>query len=273
MIGQVKLKNQVANLISTGFPRFTIICGAKSSGKKLFAASIGKQLGAHTIFVGTKVDEIRSIIDLAYKQSEPTLYVIADADKMSVAAKNALLKITEEPPRKAYFIMTLEDINNTLGTLKSRGSVLNINPYAPLDLEAYSNYRNYDLTDDELEIVFDLCTVPGDVDTLMRYNVSEFYNYVVKVVENIGQVSGANAFKILNKLSFKQDDGLWDIPLFMRAVMSVCLQKYDETGDSAYPEMIKATSQYLGELAINGIHKQSTMDMWVLAMREPWMGV
>lgn len=100
MIGQERSLTKIDRMIEIGFPRFSIICGETGSGKKTIAKTIAKKLNAHLIISEIKVDNIREIIDLAYKQSEPTLYLIPDTDKMSNAAKNALLKVTEEPPRQ-----------------------------------------------------------------------------------------------------------------------------------------------------------------------------
>lgn len=270
MIGQERLLNRIDKMIGAGFPRFTIICGNKNSGRKMIANKIAKGLNAHLINSSIKVDDVREIIDLSYKQSEPTVYLLADVDKMSPAAKNALLKITEEPPRKAYFIMTLQDINNTLGTLKSRGTVLNIDPYTPDNLLDYAEANKYELTEEEQEIVSNICTVPGEVDLVVRYNISEFYDFVKTVIQSIGVVNGANAFKIGQRLSYKEDDGGWDIALFMRAIMYLCRKKMDTEPLPQYRDSIRVTSKYLSQLSITGINKPSTIDMWILEMRGIW---
>jgi len=271
MIGQERLLTKIDRMIEIGFPRFSIICGEAGSGKKTIAKIIAKKLEAHLIISEIKVDNIREIIDLAYKQSEPTLYLIPDTDKMSNAAKNALLKVTEEPPRKAYFIMTLNDINNTLETLKSRGTVLNIDLYTPNEILDYAKAKQYELTKEEQDIVSNLCTVPGEVDLLMRYNILEFYDFVEKVIDNIGTVNGANAFKIGLKLNYKDNDGGWDISLFLRAIMFVCRDRMIEEPLPQYKESIRITSKYLSQLNITGINKSSTIDMWILEMRGIWI--
>ena len=270
MIGQERLLTRIDKMIEAGFPRFTIICGETNSGKKTIAKSIAKKLNAHLIISEIKVDNIREIIELSYKQSEPIVYLIPDTDKMSNAAKNALLKVTEEPPRKAYFIMTLKDINNTLGTLKSRGTVLNIDPYTPNEILDYAKVKQYELTKEEQDIVSNLCTVPGEVDLLMRYNILEFYDFVKLVIDNIGIVNGANAFKIGLKLNYKENDAGWDIGLFMRAIMYVCKDRMLEQPLLQYKESIRITSKYLSQLSITGINKPSTIDMWILEMRGIW---
>lgn len=277
MIGQTKLMDQIGRLVGGGFPRFAILVGAKNSGRKMIAKHIANEIGARPIFSDIKVDAIREIIPLAYKQSEPTVYILADADKMSPAAKNALLKVTEEPPRKSYFIMTIQDEQQTLATLRSRGTILRMNPYTPDELIQYANKETVNFCLDEIEeqIVSAICQVPGDVDMLVRYNIKDFYKYVETVVQNIGVVNGANAFKIGSKLSVKEDDGNWDIALFMRAVMTICRNLMDEEPDLAiyYLDSIKVTSKYLSEFAVTGINKVSTIDMWILAMREIWVEV
>ena len=149
MIGQTKVLENIKRIANGNFPRFSIICGQKHGGKKLIAKEIAKTLNAQLISTDVKVDTIRDIIKLAYKQTEPTVYLLADADKMSLAAKNALLKITEEPPQKAYFIMTITDINNTLQTLRSRGTIINLDPYTPSELLRYADEKGYDLNEAE----------------------------------------------------------------------------------------------------------------------------
>lgn len=270
MIGQHKLLHTVDKMVDNGFPRFTIICGLQSSGKKLVAKYISNKLMAQFIPCDTKVDSIRQVISLAYKQSMPTVYLVADADKMSPAAKNALLKITEEPPRKAYFIMTLTDINNTLSTLKSRGMVFNIDPYTPTDIQDYIHYKQYVLDKEETNIVTNLCTVPGEVDLLMTYNIKDFYNYVRLVIDNIGKVSGANAFKIGQKLKYKDEDSGWNITLFMRALMYNYLNILDTNKDRCY-NSIKVVSKYLAQLNTTGINKSATIDMMILELRGIWV--
>lgn len=271
MIGQERLLTRIDKMIEARFPRFTIICGNKQSGRKTIARRIAKALDAHLINSNIKVDDVREIIDLAYKQTEPIVYLLADVDKMSPAAKNALLKITEEPPRKAYFIMTLQDINNTLATLKSRGTVLNIDPYTPADLLKYAEDKEYKLSKEEQEIISNICTVPGEVDLLVRYDILTFYDFAKTVVDSIGIVNGANAFKIGLKLGYKEDDGGWDIALFLRTIMYICRKKMDTKPLPQYKESIRLTSKYLSQINITGINKPSTIDMWILEMRGIWI--
>ena len=118
MIGQEEVLEQVNNLIQKGFPRFIIITGIRGQGKTTLALYISKQLKIPIVNIGIKVDEIRDMIEMAYKQTEPIIYLIQNADKMSIGAKNSLLKIIEETPNNAYFIiLKVERSNETMAKL------------------------------------------------------------------------------------------------------------------------------------------------------------
>ena len=206
MIGQKNLQNQIEQLIENDtFPRFSILVGPKGSGRKTFAPYIAGYMRANWVHAfDVKIDTIREIIQQSYKVVDNTVYFIPDADNMSPAAKNALLKVTEEPPNNAYFIMTLEDENNTLETIRSRGTVFHMDRYTPDEIEEYWRSR-YTSIQDNPWIHKELCETPGDVDLLVKMGTLQFYEYVKLVVDNIAEVSLANAFKIPSKVALKED--------------------------------------------------------------------
>ena len=139
MIGQKRLLSKI-DRIKDNFPRFCIIVGDKGSGKKEICKYISNLLNTSCMYFDSKIDEVRRVIDMAYQQNNLMLYVFPDADSMSVAAKNSLLKVTEEPPKNAYFIITLNNLQNTLETIQSRGMVFKLDPYERNDIRDYIKY-------------------------------------------------------------------------------------------------------------------------------------
>ena len=266
MIGQDKLLKDIDRLIEQDlFPRFSIIVGEKGSGKKMLAKHIADTLKARKILLQEpKVAEVRDIIAQSNKLGKRTCYILADSDTISVNAKNALLKIAEEPPRDCYIIMTLADINNTLDTIKSRAQIFNMQPYAMIDIEFFCGMMD----DEEKDIVVDLCSTPGEVEQLKEQGIKEFYEYVEKVYGSIATVSGANSFKIANKLALKDDKG-YDLKLFWKAFIRVCMSDTEHKEDNCKAEQI--TSRALQDLRIKGINKEGLFDMWILDIRKEWM--
>lgn len=273
MIGQNRLINQFSELAHKDkFPRFSIIVGQPGSGKKTLAKEVVNNWNSwdavEWIQLGdVKVDTIRDMITEAYKVPYKYVYVIPDADNMSLAAKNALLKVTEEPPNNAYFIMTLQDENNALATIRSRGTIFRMEPYSAQDIGDYYT-QNYDanLTD----IILDVCEVPGDVDIIQSMGANKFYDFVTLVVDGIAEVSDANSLKIGDKIAFKDEPDKYDIRLFWRMFTKVCLDRI-KSNPLKYANAVRITSKYLQELRITGISKSATFDAWILDIREAWL--
>ena len=76
------------------------------------------------------VEDIRNgiVSDVYVKpySSKWKIYIINDADKMSVQAQNALLKTLEEPPEYVVILLLTSNISMLLATVISRSTVLNM---------------------------------------------------------------------------------------------------------------------------------------------------
>lgn len=263
----------------TEVPRFIILTGERGSGRKLLARVIGEAIGGYVVYVGKSVDEVREVIQNSYNCSAPTLYVFADADKMSPQAKNSLLKVTEDPPRQAYFIMTVEDMQNTLVTLKSRSMHISMEPYSPEEIMEFLSLEG--IRFELAEGVQKLAINPGQAKELTTLSIDEFVAFCNSVIDNIGKVTGVNAFKLATRLKYKDEGEGYDPLLFLNAVMAICRQRIFtkrsgrvKTEDvrilNNFVQTIWACSECKNQLRITGVRKDSTMDMWVLKMREIW---
>ena len=256
MIGQKHLLEIIDNQLSeNSFPRFSIIVGERGSENYKIGAYIARYMGANLInTTDVKVDTIRNIIQEAYKVSSITVYNIIDADGMSIQAQNSLLKVTEEPPNKAYFVMTLEDEYNTLATIRSRGTIYHCDHYTQDELMNYAEERYG---------VFKycgICDTPGEIDLLHEMKADEFYQYVQKVADNISTVNGSNAFKIANKIKFKDTDEGYDLTLFWKIFQCVSF-------DSGRYDRVKLTSTFLALLRTKTINRSMLFDKWILEIR------
>lgn len=277
MIGQLELLESVNRLIDSGFPRFTVITGQTGQGKQTLAKHICKRLNYPFIISEIKVDDLRNIIELSYKQTEPIVYIIPNADKMSLGAKNSLLKVIEEPPNNAYFIMTLQTIENTLNTIKSRCVELKMNNYSEAELIQFIDKSNINVTSDEKSIILKICENYHEIVQVYKYGIIDFYEYVKKVVDNIYKVQSANSFKIADKLSLKNEEDKYDLILFLRTFKIICMEKLMQLIDEEpteefrnYAQNISITCDTINQLSITGINKQSLLDVWILDIRKVW---
>lgn len=264
IVGQKNLLDILDKQIENGFPRFSIIVGDIGSGRKTISKYIAEKLNLSYVECDTKIETVREVIASSYTYKTKSLYVFANCDNMHINAKNALLKITEEPPENAYFIMTVQDKNQILNTLISRASVFLIEPYNVEDINEFILMQN--ISDEtERDILLNICQNPSDINKVISYGVSEFYEYCERVLDNIGLVEGSNAFKITNKLQVKEDG--WDIKLFLNTISNIALERIKQTFYQPYVDVIKICSKYNQELS-RGYNKRFLIDAWVLSMRE-----
>lgn len=104
-----------------------ISCRTVQNGQHpdVFSVSHSGKLG------GFSVDTIRHICSDAYiapNNGARKIYLFEDADRITVQAQNALLKLVEEPPDCTYFIFTAEEKHVFLDTILSRVSSVGVMP-------------------------------------------------------------------------------------------------------------------------------------------------
>ena len=269
--GQKELLSDINTLIDKNkFPHFAILVGGVGFGKKLLADYISMRLGANFVPCGIKAEEVRDVIYNSYTVAEKTLYMFFDCDDMSVTSKNALLKVTEEPPNDSYFIMTVQDLSSVLGTIISRATVFYMNPYSVNDIDEYIKKNGFDFDDKTHSIVRQICTCPNDVRIASSSDIKAVYDTADKFIQYIGAVNLANELKISQSLDIKKDDNeKINTVMFMRCILLCCSQMISQDGVipddiKVFHSIIKETSKSLIEFQTKGSSRQSVIDNWIV---------
>lgn len=87
-----------------------------------------------------KIDQIRQMLEKVYEKpiiSYKKVYIIDDAETMTVEAQNCLLKTLEEPPEYIVIILITSNENNLINTIKSRCLKLTFNPLENSEIKQY----------------------------------------------------------------------------------------------------------------------------------------
>ena len=278
MIGQNNILSWVNDNVDN-FPHFIVLIGSSGCGKRTLSKVIANKLSCVYAECSVTVDAVREVIDSSYQSKTRVLYCFADADNMRPQAKNAMLKITEEPPENAYFCLTVTDSSSLLDTIKSRAMVFNMEAYTEREIAEYAidkyNSSEYNpAAKDDLPIIKQLCGTPGEVNMLVSYEPRAFMDYVQLVFENIAEVEPANAFKSSNKLALKNDEG-YDLALFLKGFTYFCIKAIspDDDLDKTHRlcEGIIVTTKALNKVGKLGVNKQQLYDKWVFEIREKWL--
>ena len=93
-----------------------------------------------------KIAQIRNLqTDLIIKpHGDYKIYVINNAEKMTMESQNALLKTLEEPPIYVIIILITNNKNSLLDTIKSRCDIVKFLPIPLVELKTYLEDRGID---------------------------------------------------------------------------------------------------------------------------------
>lgn len=83
------------------------------------------------------IRDLKSGLYIAPNEAPFKVYIIEEADKMTVQAQNAFLLSLEEPPAFALFFLLVETPENLLETVRSRAPVLRTEQFPPDEVIAY----------------------------------------------------------------------------------------------------------------------------------------
>lgn len=267
MVGQERVIRWLDS-VSDDAPKFIIFVAPRGCGKRMLAKYLAHNLGATYAPCGVKVEEVRDVINASYTVQDKMLYCFEDADTMRAEAKNAMLKVTEEPPKNAYFAMTVEDDSSLLDTIKSRGYVVALDPYSVEDIRNYIIQSHPDFSRERLDTIANIASCPREAELMITYG-DEFMDYVELVVDNIGEVASANSFKSSSKLALKNEEDKYDLKVFWNAFILVCLKRV--TSDPLhYARGIDVTTPFLKMCDRLGVNKSQLYDNWVFEIREVW---
>lgn len=257
MIGQ---RNNIETItqwrLNKSIPRFLIISGDVGSGRLTLAKIIIKLLNAKGVIMGNSIDDVRNTIENAYTVSQTTCYIFRNADDMKQEAKNALLKVVEEPPNSAYFIMTVQNIDNMLGTIRSRGTVIKMEPYTMQELRSVS--------EDELSLEY--CNNIGELQ-IPHEEIQRAEDCVDGVLKALKEKSGTRLLKACTQLKGKQTEtDKIDCLLFFKVFQKRLYRLY-ETFDLRI-NALSCVFQCKQELNRNTVNKRASIESMLIKILE-----
>ena len=157
------------------------------------------------------VDEIReqlcNTMDIKPFSSPYKIYLVPEAEKMTEAAENALLKTIEEPPEYGIVILMTSNISALLPTIQSRCLTMEFRPLSTAVVESY---------------VKEHCQVPdyqarasaafaqGNLGKAMRYAKSEDFierkDHIISLLRHVEQMDLSEMLAVIKDLGTRKDE-------------------------------------------------------------------
>ena len=157
------------------------------------------------------VDEIReqlcNTMDIKPFSSPYKIYLVPEAEKMTEAAQNALLKTIEEPPEYGVVILMTSNISALLPTIQSRCLTMEFRPLSTAVVESF---------------VKEHCQVPdyqarasaafaqGNLGKAMRYAKSEDFierkDHIISLLRHVEQMDLSEMLAVIKDLGTRKDE-------------------------------------------------------------------
>lgn len=260
MIGQNLFKEYLSKWNTP--PNFIVINGEVGSGRSTLIDLIKKHFKYQFVMCGTSVEEVRNIVNMAYTITSPTFYVFYNGDKLSTSAKNVLLKVVEEQPKNAFFIIKTEF--GIIETLKNRSFYYEMQPYSVEELKGYFKKEG------KLELFEKygkICKNIGQIKVFLNSPYEDIIDYCSKIINVISNVAQGNILNIPNKLNLSGDIEKWDLTLFINILEWVLYNNYSEKYDDKYFQALFRLNEIKSQLRINGVNKQVVFDNFLLGLK------
>lgn len=237
--GNEALKENIANMIDNNkLPHAIILQGENGLGKKTFANLIAAALlcknekkpclncascrnvlgGNHSDVLyyesekhtknNFSVEKVRAIRESAYvkpNQSDYKVFIVGEADLMNISAQNAFLKVLEEPPAYAVFILLAQSKSSFIQTILSRATVFTLERVTDEQAkECVKNILNGP-TDEEISKAVDL--IGGNIGKVIDGLKGEDIITATQKALGIGRAVVADKeFELLSALADFEDD-------------------------------------------------------------------
>ncbi len=120
-----------------------------------------------------QIREIRKEIELKPFRSKKKVYIIDQAEKMTLEASNCLLKTIEEPPYYAIIILICSKIDPILPTIVSRCQIINFGLLTSFKIKELLLNKLNNLENDKAEIISKLAQ--GSIGKAFKLSVDKEY--------------------------------------------------------------------------------------------------
>lgn len=218
----------------TDLPSFTIIQGDEHTGKQYLLLYLCEKFKLNYYKADVSVNAIRTMIEKMIPNSK-TVYHLDNFDKASLAAKNALLKITEEPLYGNYIVVTG---GPQLKTLESRAVRILMAPYS--EEEVFEYMQPYFLDKTVQKAMFEVgINSPAKVYFYKEYEKIEgIINFAKEVASRITALHPDFIIEMMGRFEDRYDNKIDAYMLFLNILINILENKIIEQHYYSYMSIL-----------------------------------
>lgn len=236
-------------------PNSICIVGDSGSGKTTLIEWFVSSLGSLT-YAPVK-DVTSEMLESVFMLTSPTAYHIA-VRNLTEKQQNMLLKILEEPPKLAYFILEADSKFQMLSTVLTRVQVFEMGIYSEAQLREF-------LTDTTIDI--SACKTPGDVITLVSGDNNSLPEFTRSIITNVKRASYGSILNIPRRFKDFDSEGKYSFDLFLRLLLKYSAT-YLSSGASNNFRIFELTQKFVKNCCLPNVNKQRLFEGYLFTLKE-----
>lgn len=212
---QYAILEQVKDLGLSKLPHTIAVSGDEDGGQLEVVEYMAQWFNLPLVDITDKLS--LETIDEIYASPTHSFYYIRMAD-ITEKEQNVILKFLEEPPEYSWLFLIIGYMG--------RGRILNtiLNRCMQWHLNSYPKSVIESMTDDPIIIQF--ARTPVQVEKYQKLPLTEMYNLADNMIENIDRAYFSNCLVISSKMAFTKESNGYDVKLFLRMALSLCVEKF-----------------------------------------------
>ena len=249
-IGQTRLLNILNNYSALTLPKTLLFIGDRGCGKKTFAKYLANKFQFDFVEIEESVKD-EDIQDFMHSTIS-TIYLIS-LDNFTEKQQQAFLKITEEPYKSVYFILTTSAEATVLPTILNRCIKYHFDPYTLEELREITGGTNIN------SAAVEIFKTPGKLMNLTDASFKAILDLADKLVKNIHLANYANTLSISTKINYKDLYNKVDFNLFFDAVEYLAFEDFKNNNTQQSFIIFKITNQFKQYATQASLNKETLM--------------
>lgn len=218
---------------------------------KIYPAGKSETIGVKEIAI------VKNNLFVKPNDADKKIFIIYNAERMNRFAQNSMLKMIEEPPEDSFFILTCENSQALLPTVRSRVTEISLAPASVKEVEAELLQRMPELSKERAERAARISR--GNIGVALEIaegkELSELYESIDGIANAMCDKDRALLCLELGKFSKKKEAALRLAELLMLVFRDVCASLAGASERlSGCDEAVKTLTKYLSvRSALEGI--------------------
>lgn len=239
----------------TSLPNFLIIQGDQHMGKRYLTIWLAEKFNLSYRELNKSVGSIRDTI-AKLRSNDNILYHLDNFESASLAAKNALLKVTEEPIKGNYFVITG---GPQIKTLESRARRIIMSPYTREELSIFLD-KYYPDKQLQNRLIIAGINSPAKILYYKDYEALEpLVNYAHDIFTKITYITPESILKLLPRFENRYDNKIDATMLFLTMLINIIEYNIKEKGYHSYMNILKILLKGKKELSVQPTLKRKML--------------